>query len=150
MSDKIADLEKKRNGIQKRLVKLQATVVGWDKATVKSGDVEVVNNNVIDIKKKISDLYDRTDMLCSDDEFDTHEADFDTLFGCLDRMEITLIDVKDHLAKAQPHVFSAFKLERIKLQPFSGVLSEWLSFKDLFESSVHKNTTLSGTEKWST
>ena len=147
MSDKIAELEKKRSGLQRRLVKLQATVVGLDKTTVQPGEVEVVSSNVMEEKKRIRDLYDKTAMLCSDYDFDTHEADFDTLFGCLDKMEITLRDVKDHLAKAQPHVSSAFKLERIKLQPFSGVLSEWQSFKDLFESSVHKNTTLSGTEK---
>jgi len=78
-------------------------------------------------------------------QFTAHETDFETLLVV--PRQNGIIDVKDHLAKVQPYVSSAFKLDRIKLQLFSRVLSDWQSFKDLFESSVNRNTTLSGTEK---
>jgi len=42
---------------------------------------------------------------------------------------------------------SAFKLERIKIPHFDGKMSEWQTFHDLFKSSVHLNSTLSGAEK---
>jgi len=147
MGDKLPELEKRRNLQQKKILNLQATIVGWDPATVKIGEVEVVNNDVLEAKRRINDLYDRTAIVCPDADLPSHESVFDTLLASIKTMEIGILDIRDQLAKSQPHVSSAFKLERIKLPIFSGDLSEWQSFRDLFESSVHKNTTLSGTEK---
>lgn len=107
----------------------------------------MVSNDVTEVKRKTNDLYERTTTVCTDDDLSAHELVFDTLFGSIRTMEIGLMDVKDHLDKSQSHVSSAFKLERIKLPKFSVEMSEWQSFCDHFESSNHKNTTLSGTEK---
>jgi hypothetical protein len=99
------------------------------------------------LKLRHRDIYDRTQLACSEIDFVSHETDLDTLADNLDDLEVALLDLKDARAKAKPHVSSAFKLERIKLPTFNGDMSEWQSFRDLFESSVHKNTSLSGTEK---
>lgn len=51
-------------------------------------------------------------------------------------------------AKANGEAVVQLKLDTIRIPYFNGDLTEWISFKDLFESLVHTNGTLSDTVKF--
>lgn len=101
--------------------------------------------------ERADELFEQTYEACADgDAFSAdHEADFDTITGCIKTLQIKVMDMLTRLKEKTPASTPSptFKLERIRLPQFNGNFADWQSFRDLFIASVHKNKTLSGAEK---
>ncbi|XP_067142348.1 uncharacterized protein [Centruroides vittatus] len=108
--------------------------------------------------KKLNTLSDEIDQLqqdisgeCLEDEFEVHDAQYNTLIGRVEAMTIRLMTVEQNSTTISSVPNSAtgteVKLPRLELPVFNGKYDEWLSFRDLFTATVHNNSTLSSAQK---
>lgn len=96
--------------------------------------------------------------VCDPADLPIHETELFVLLDGIDELSCQLIEQKASLNKSIPHTRASssatsgtphadIKLPKIDLPKFSGKLCEWLSFRDLFTSSVHNNSSLSDAQK---
>ncbi|KAJ8879676.1 hypothetical protein PR048_020284 [Dryococelus australis] len=116
----------------------------------KEGDKPNVTRAVKAIDKLTSGDLIGFNVDASGDESEAHDED---LGEVQDRLTTLLVRLHklgtENSAIVSPNseVDSEVRLPKLQLLVFGGNLKDWLSFKDLFESAVHSNKTLTGAQK---
>ena len=103
--------------------------------------------------QKVESLNDQVNLLISDDETLIEEMTEAEEYSYLTRVEIHKLNEAITLALPQTPILPAprpvgIKLPKLNIKKFDGDFTEWSSFWDIFEASVHKRTDLEGIEKF--
>jgi len=130
--------------VQRDIVRTQAAVAFWD-GNQSNGEVKTVADQVKAYQKKVEDLRDSFDEKANADQISAHDPTFDTICQSLSHLTTAVNDVS--LLRIQTKPIETFKFEKLKLPTFSGDLSEWQQFADLFKSAIHNNGSMSGAVK---
>jgi hypothetical protein len=137
-----------RKALIKRITKTQSLCLDINKPTVTLNEVDLLAIDVAEQKVKAEDLYEKTCSICTEEEFEDHDPDFDTIFAALKKMQIGIMTYKEVKAAAKAaSTNTAFKLDKIGIPEFSGKFTDWESFHDIFLVAVHNNPTVAGGEK---
>ena len=87
-----------------------------------------------------------------DTETDNNRKKFYNLCDAADSLCNSMHGIKINLSQASsssvaPPVSSSTKLPRLDLQSFDGDILEWISFRDMFSSAVHQNSSIPKVQK---
>ncbi|GFY59315.1 uncharacterized protein TNIN_315161 [Trichonephila inaurata madagascariensis] len=117
-------------------------------------EVYEIDVNTIDIE--INNLNDNFLSTCADENFNDYEVEMHGLFSKLDTLKINLKEEMKKLVKNDSNTNACqnintnvnnLKLPRIELPAFTSNYIDWISFHDLFLSSVGNNNTYSDSQK---
>ena len=102
--------------------------------------------------QKVESLNDQVNLLISDDETLIEEMTQAEKYSYTTRVEIHKLNEAITLALPQTPIPAprpvGIKLPKLNIKKFDGDITEWSSFWDIFEASVHKRTDLEGIEKF--
>lgn len=151
MTVTIEQLQKKKRKIVVTLNSYKTSVTS-NSATTTMGTVDSQIKRLADLRKELQELIDEVSDLCSDvAAFQPAIKEFAETMDQIEQVTVLATQFKDTLAPAPSTTTTSKTLEvrlpKLELPTFSGDRMEWMGFRDLFVSSVHRNCSLSGAQK---
>lgn len=114
-------------------------------------NLRLVHTDFEQIQTKIENICDESNLT---EEFDQRSNFFDTISNVLAQAQVILdscISVHSQIKVESPNMLShiqGVKLPTINLPKFQGNYDSWLEFKDLFESLINSNQSISKIQKF--
>ena len=121
-------------------------------------ELEIFEKKCSNFNKECSDIFEKIFENCDEKDLEKFIAEQQSIQENIDKLWVMVKRKTAELSpelqtsvqtKIEANVTETMRLPKLNLPTFSGNIHEWLSFKDIFRSSIHKNSALSASQKLS-
>lgn len=145
---------------KKKVLKSNITKATNDltKGTFDQFELEVYEKKCANFNKECADIFEKVFETCEENDLEKYITEQQSIQENIDKLWVSVKRKTAELkpvsqisvsAKTEGTVSETIRLPKLNLPSFSGNLHEWLSFRDIFRSSIHNNSALSASQKLS-
>lgn len=150
------DLLKRKKVIKGKVTRLINLIDGLNTESISLPELEINLENLNSLIECTNGIFDEILVTCDDTEYDKYEEESHEILDRLNASKIKMrtmrLQFNSNLGTANlqtnANIFGHnVNLPKLNLPSYSGNVTEWISFCDLFTASIHDNKNLSDAQK---